>query len=124
MKSCRNCDARLYDGPRPYQIDEFVCRDCQRSPAVQVRVLLESARQRAMTFDEAWVFALGDLIKLSSGEPDFVNGRVRWPHDTTHRREWKRTLADSKARKVWRAAYRNDPAKPAEKTLRHLAIAA
>lgn len=108
MRNCCNCGASLYTGTRPYQIDELLCRDCQKSPPVQVRVLLDRARMAGFDFDRAWVFALGEQT-LRYGEPDFTGGRIRWCHDTEHRREWKRTFADEAMRDVWRAAYELEP---------------
>lgn len=87
----------------------MVCRDCQKSPAVQMRVLLEYARVRDLTFAEAWEFS-------------FV--RIRWPHDTTHRREWKAILRQPSQRRVWESAYNREPQDERAKTLVHLALAA
>ncbi len=109
MRSCRSCDAELYAGVRPYQIDELLCRECQKSPAVQMRVLLERARERDMNFDEAW---------------DFAFARIRWPHDTTHRREWKDIFRSVKSRRVWRSCFERQPPLEREKNLAHLAVAA
>lgn len=121
---CRNCGGRLYDGDDPYQIDELVCRECQRSPAVQMRVLLERARDRLMPFDEAWVWAIGEQFVREDKLIDFRGGRVRWPHDTTHRIEWKQILGSRKDREVWRRSYLRQPAGEREKTLVNLAVAA
>lgn len=109
--TCRSCDGPLYRGPDAYQIDKLVCRACQKSksPAVQMRLLLDDARSRAMEFEQAWEFAFS---------------RIRWPHDTTHRREWKAVLESKKAIAVWRSAYERAPSTETEKTLAHLALAA
>lgn len=91
------------------------------SPAVQLRLLLEQSRSFGRDFDVAWEMAL---------EP----GRIRWPHDTAHRREWKLILGvedefgnpidDSEIREVWRAAYHREPAaKSSEKSLTRLIAA-
>lgn len=124
MRCCGECAGRLYCGPSPYQIDEFVCRNCQRSPAIQVRVLLAWARGQGFDFFTSWRVVLGDMITRSNGEPDFINGRVRWPHDTTHRREWKRIFADVDQQDVWRAAFEGEPRTEREKTLVNLALVA
>jgi hypothetical protein len=55
-----------------------------------MRLALERARTYERDFDEAW---------------DSCFGLVRWPHDTTHRREWKAILADERTKAVWRSAY-------------------
>jgi hypothetical protein len=59
-------------------------------PPVQLRRLLEVSRRQHLTFDEAW-------------EAAFRPGRIRWPHDTTHRRQWKAIIAAQ--REVWEGAY-------------------
>lgn len=114
---CVECDNRLYAGPKRFHIDKFVCRSCQRNPALQLRVLLEDARLRGTTFEEAWAWALGDA-------PEYRNGRVRWPHDTNHRCEWKDIFDDLSTQDVWRGCYEQEPATEREKTLVHLAFAA
>lgn len=69
------------------------------SPAVQFRHLLEYGRERDWPFPVAWRWSYE---------------RVRWPHDTTHRKEWKRILGEShdddrrtptEQREAWRSAY-------------------
>lgn len=77
MQGCLECGRPRYCGKGAKAADEFMCRECQRSPATQVRVYLARARERDMTFERAWVFAIE---------------RVRWPHDTRHRWEWKGVL--------------------------------
>lgn len=109
MNECRNCDGELYAGPAPYQVDQLVCRDCQRVPAVQMRILLAHARANFYAFDEAWRFAWD---------------RIRWPHDTTHRREWKMVLPERRPPEAWRSAYAGEPSTPREKLLVHLALVA
>lgn len=96
----------LYAGREPYQVDLLVCRECQKSPAVQLRVLLEHGRDRDMSFELAWEFAWT---------------RIRWPHDTTHRREWKAVLEQRDTRRVWQAAYNREPSSPREQILVNLA---
>jgi hypothetical protein len=54
-----------------------------RSPAAQLRRLLIAAREQGLLFEEVW-------------EPCLR--QVRWPHDTTHRHEWKAILGDGKFR--------------------------
>jgi hypothetical protein len=90
---CAECGDRYRVGAEPFQIDEWLCRECQRCPAIQVRVLLGRARGLGFAFDRAWMFALGDA-------PQFSAGRVRWPHDTDHRREWKAVFADRATREA------------------------
>jgi hypothetical protein len=109
VRTCRNCSAALYAGPNPYQIDELVCRACQRSPAVQMRVLLMRARERGMTFDAAYSFAFA---------------RIRWPHDTSHRREWKVVLADPAGVQTWREAYERTPLPKDRAAIANLAMVA
>lgn len=60
------------------------------SPAVQMRLSLERARGYDRDFDQAW---------------DSAFANVRWPHDTTHRREWKGILDDPNTKEIWRSAY-------------------
>jgi hypothetical protein len=92
------------------------------SPAVQLRQLLEQSRQYGRSFDVAWEMAI---------QP----GRIRWPHDTVHRREWKLCLGvedeygnpikSSPIKEVWRAAYYRVPVETSrEKSLSRLVIAA
>lgn len=49
---------------------------------------LELAQRIDLPFDRAWEVAWA---------------RVKWPHDTAHRREWKRALAWT--RRSWELAY-------------------
>lgn len=58
------------------------------SPAVQMRVMLARSRAAGVPFDRAWESAFE---------------RVKWPHDTTARLDWKYTLED--ARTQWGSAY-------------------
>lgn len=76
--------------------DDFTCRDCQRSPAVQLRVHLARARAQGMPFERAWGTGFCD---------GWAFERVRWPHDTPHRRDWKAALAHPNLREAFRAAY-------------------
>lgn len=57
-------------------------------PDQQIRVMLAASKKAGVPFDRAWASAYS---------------RVSWPHDTTHRREWKDTLEC--AMTVWRSAY-------------------
>ena len=73
-------------------------------PSEQMRELLVNARALQKNFDDAYEFAFS---------------RIRWPHDTTHRREWKALLGDydsarevnvrreevTRQMEIWRAAY-------------------
>lgn len=61
------------------------------TPAVQLRERLEAARRADLPFDVAWARAWG---------------RIRWDHDTTKRRAWKKALAAT--RDAWEAAYDGD----------------
>lgn len=74
------------------------------SPAVQMRKLLEFGRQRDWPFETAWRWSYE---------------RVKWPHDTGHRKEWKAILGESatdsrpmveRQRQAWRSAYVREPA--------------
>jgi hypothetical protein len=80
------------------------------SPAVQFRKLLEYGRERDWPFETAWRWAYE---------------RVRWPHDTTHRREWKKVLGESpddprktpvQQREAWRSAYERRSQSPREQS--------
>lgn len=108
MMECVNCGQEYLRPVSSAVIDQMLCRACLRSPATQMRVLLARSRARGVTFERAYHLAL--------------NERIRWPHDTTHRKEWKATLGyveeDSSpleqaraARQIalWRAAYYREP---------------
>lgn len=76
------------------------------SPAEQLRVHLGRARAADMAFDHAWGQALQ---------------RIAWPHDTSHRREWKSILGDGKDMSTpkkmlasWRRAYEGEPSRLSE----------
>lgn len=67
------------------------------SPAVQLRLLLAEARSSELEFEHAW----GQALRC-----------VKWPHDTSHRIEWKQILGDgkdyttpAKTFEAWRGAY-------------------
>ena len=64
------------------------------TPAVQLRVALKRSRANGRDFDSAWTFAMSN---------------IRWPHDTTHRREWKAILEAPETVEAWRLAYHNEP---------------
>lgn len=115
-KTCFDCGLRYPVGPEPFQIDEWLCRECQRSPAIQARVLLGRARHLGFDFERAWLFALGTA-------PSFSDGRVRWPHDTDHRREWKAVFAMRDTREAWRAAYCKEPQRATETPISMLVAA-
>lgn len=68
------------------------------SPAEQLRVHLERDRERGVAFEVAYSSVL-----------DEDAGRIAWPHNTTHRREWKAILDSPRQREVWRAAFENEP---------------
>lgn len=120
MKTCLNCRYPYEIGMEPFQIDEWLCRECQRNPATQVRVLLARARLQALEFDRAWQYALGCT---PGDEPVGTDGLVRWPHDTDHRREWKSVFADRLVVGAWGSAYRLETA-GREATLSMLVVAA
>lgn len=85
---CQNCGGVITRNE--FHVDRWLCVECQRSPAVQLRALLNVSRKNDVEFEEAWSLALS---------------RVRWPHDTVHRREWKTVLEAPSAREAWRTAY-------------------
>lgn len=116
MVACENCGHEYLPGR--YDMDDWLCRECQRSPAVQVRVVLAKARAADATFEQAWGYALGCA---PYAEPDGREGVVRWPHDTDHRTEWKQVFADPDAVDVWRAAYACQAPSAAEERLVSLA---
>ncbi len=57
-------------------------------PAAQLRERLEMARDANVPFDTAWERAWS---------------RIHWPHDTTHRRSWKKALGAT--RETWESSY-------------------
>jgi hypothetical protein len=68
-----------------------VCRaipNCNHTPPHQLRVMLAISRRHGIVFDDAW-------------EKAWI--RVRWPHDTEHRRDYKKILLEQLD--VWRSAY-------------------
>lgn len=93
------------------------------SPAVQLRARLQEARVEGMEFEEAWPWAFK---------------RVKWPHDTTHRVEWKAVLGDpasaqrvgmapgqaAKQVRAWRACYLREPITAREAPLQRLEMVA
>jgi hypothetical protein len=81
------------------------------SPAIQFRKLLQYGRQRDWPFETAWRWSFE---------------RVKWPHDTTHRKEWKAVLGDrhddprpvpTKQREAWRSAYEGAAQSPKEQSV-------
>jgi hypothetical protein len=71
-----------------------------KSPAEQLRRDLERFRAAGRPFDEAWRIAYQ---------------RIRWPHHTMPKQEWKAILAAQ--RHLWRAAYEREmPAAAIEAT--------
>lgn len=88
-------------------------------PSEQMRILLDKARALNKEFDEAHKFAFS---------------RIRWPHDTTHRREWKALLGDYEAAlevnvrreevtrqiEIWRAAYYQSRVESRFESVRHI----
>jgi hypothetical protein len=85
------------------------------SPAVQLRRYLTEARAMCLPFSEAWPWALR---------------KVKWPHDTEHRREWKAILGDGKevetprdTLRAWGSAYRREQASEKDRHLSTLIAA-
>lgn len=54
--------------------------------------MLAASRRAGVSFEHAWRTGLE---------------KVRWPHDTTHRHEWRRLLPEQRA--LWEAAYNREP---------------
>lgn len=88
------------------------------NPAVQMRVLLEFGRDRDWAFETAWRWSFE---------------RVRMPHDTTARKEWRailglafddERLGPSRQREMWRRAYEREQATKGEQGVGKLLIAA
>lgn len=88
------------------------------SPAVQMRELLRFGRDRDWEFEVAWRWSWE---------------RVKWPHDTGHRLQWKDVLGESPAdarrqpvaqRDVWRRAYERDEPTRKDRCVGRLLIAA
>lgn len=63
------------------------------SPATQMREMLVRSRRSGVGFERAWESAFE---------------RIRWPHDTTHRNDWKDQLEAD--REQWRVAYEREGA--------------
>ena len=87
------------------------------SPAVQLRHLLAFGRANRWTFDSAWRWSFE---------------RIKWPHDTSHRQEWKAILGvlhddpgvmPARQRDVWRRAYEQSPATVADSSVGKLIAA-
>ena len=81
------------------------------SPAIQMRKLLVFGREHGWEFELAWRWSYE---------------RVKFPHDTTHRREWKQVLGerhdDARAiptlqRDAWHSAYDRLPQTPRERSV-------
>lgn len=62
--------------------------NCHHSPPTQLRHMLMVSRRHGIVFEQAW-------------EAAWV--RVRWPHDTEHRRDFKKVLKEQRV--DWAAAY-------------------
>lgn len=61
------------------------------SPVSQMRERLETARAAGVDFDTAWERAWT---------------RILWPHDTMHRRAWKKALASTRV--SWESIYNGE----------------
>ena len=109
MRTCFECGGSLYSGTRRAHADDFMCRVCQRSPAVQIRVFLARARAQEMEFDFAWTWAWE---------------RVRWPHDTTNRRDWKKVLGRLDVQDEFKSAYTRQVGGRSEAHLANLELVA
>jgi hypothetical protein len=108
--SCLACGGELYKGKGAMPAaDDFICRECQRSPAVQVRVHLSRARLFGMPFDRAWDWSLE---------------RVRWPHDKEHRNDWKWVFEQEKVKLAFERTYAGGPAERKMAVLAELHVAA
>lgn len=88
------------------------------SPVVQLRRLLTHGRERGWEFDVAWRWSYE---------------RIKWPHDTAHRLEWKGILGETvldehvqpvKQRESWRSAYERTPPSRRESSVGRLLVAA
>jgi hypothetical protein len=66
----------------------------RETPATQMRILLTRLRDNNLPFERAW---------------DRAWKKVKWPHPTEHRVEWKATLEET--REVWHACYERRAAK-------------
>lgn len=86
-----------------------MCRDCQRSPAVQLRVFLTRARAQGMEFSVAWSWAMQ---------------RVRWPHDKNNRQDWKKVLGKLDVQETFRASYEYKASGERERHLANLELVA
>src|SRR4051812_19193343 len=94
------------------------------SPPVQLRGLLAECREDGLDFESAWELCTGRMVPLPDGTRGLVGGQLRWPHDTTHRKEWKDILASPASRCVWRAAYYREPVTTTDQVLSSLAVVA
>jgi hypothetical protein len=83
-------------------------------PAVQLRILLIYGRNCGWEFDAAWRWAFE---------------RVRMPHDTTTRREWRQVLGSAfddqrpgplRQREMWRRAYERQAPTAGERAIGYL----
>ena len=68
--------------------DDPTPRRTKASPATQMREMLVQSRRYGVPFEKSW---------------DSAFARVRWPHDTEHRQEWKALLEDQRA--AWEIAF-------------------
>lgn len=102
------CGRSRAQDPR-WHADELMCRACQRSPAVQMRIFLARARIQGFAFEVAWAWAWE---------------RVKWPHDTTARRDWKRVLKQPTVRGSFERAYCFRAKAPREQYIQNLELVA
>lgn len=76
-------------------------------PCHQMRVMLAASKRAGVPFDRAWASAYE---------------RVRWPHDTGHRTEWKAVLIETQV--VWERAYTQTRQCPVENFVTGMALEA
>jgi hypothetical protein len=82
--------------------------NCHHTPPQQMRSMLATSRRYGVAFGTAWASAWG---------------RVRWPHDTDHRIQYKDVLIEQQG--AWLAAYeRSGTASPHLRALYAVLIAA
>jgi hypothetical protein len=78
-------------------------------PPRDLRVRLEDARRRGLSFEDAWQEAMAGVRFPHGGGTTDVHGRYAW-------RE-----ALSETREAWRSAYEGEPAEPGVQALAALA---
>ena len=85
-------------------------------PIEQLVLLLRDARERGLTFPEAWAEALRpDLPIVMSNARSAPVTALRWPTDKTEREAWRDALSSSK--ETWERAYEERPVTRSEAAL-------